>query len=253
MELNWTTFALEVVNFLILVWILKRFLYKPVLEAIVRRKAAIDKTLSDARALQDQATALEQQYRNRVADWETEKETMRAGIREEIAAQREKLMAALQKSLADEREKARAVEQRRLDDLVAKADEDGKQKGAQFAASLLSRFASPDLEARIAEVTLEELPLLPPEQLAALVAAVGKDSHSIAVTSAFPLPPARRATLEAKLREIVPGPVSVIFQEDTRLVAGLRLAVGPWVVDANIAGELRFFTGALRHNPSGQS
>ncbi len=48
MELNWTTFALEIVNFLILVWILKRFLYKPVLEAIARRKTAIDKTLSDA-------------------------------------------------------------------------------------------------------------------------------------------------------------------------------------------------------------
>ena len=39
---------LEVVNFLVLVWMLKRFLYKPVLEAIAQRKAAIDKTLSDA-------------------------------------------------------------------------------------------------------------------------------------------------------------------------------------------------------------
>ena len=37
MELNWTTFALEAVNFMVLVWILKRFLYKPVLAAIAQR------------------------------------------------------------------------------------------------------------------------------------------------------------------------------------------------------------------------
>ena len=49
MELSWPTFFLEIINFLVLVWILKRFLYKPVLEAIAHRKAVIDKTLVDAK------------------------------------------------------------------------------------------------------------------------------------------------------------------------------------------------------------
>ena len=37
MQLNWSTFVLEIINFLILVWVLKRFLYKPVLAAIAQR------------------------------------------------------------------------------------------------------------------------------------------------------------------------------------------------------------------------
>ena len=39
MTLSWPTFILEIVNFLVLVWILKRFLYQPILQAIEERKA----------------------------------------------------------------------------------------------------------------------------------------------------------------------------------------------------------------------
>ena len=51
MELSWSTFILEAINFLVLVWILKRFLYKPVLDVIERRKAGIEKIQADAKAL----------------------------------------------------------------------------------------------------------------------------------------------------------------------------------------------------------
>src|SRR5579863_5192225 len=112
MELNWTTFALEIVNFLVLVWILKRFLYKPVLAAIARRKAAIDETLSNANTRQTQAQALEQQYRNRLADWELENEKLRAAVIEENNTLRTQLMESLQDSLEKEREKSRVLEER---------------------------------------------------------------------------------------------------------------------------------------------
>jgi len=48
LELSWSTFLLEIINFLVLVWILKHFLYKPVLDVIARRRSGIEKTLADA-------------------------------------------------------------------------------------------------------------------------------------------------------------------------------------------------------------
>ena len=48
MAIDWTTFALEVVNFLVLVWLLKRFLYQPVLEVLVQRRAGVARTLEEA-------------------------------------------------------------------------------------------------------------------------------------------------------------------------------------------------------------
>ena len=53
MELNWSTFVLEILNFLVLVWILKRFLYKPVLAVIARRREGIEKSLAEARSLHE--------------------------------------------------------------------------------------------------------------------------------------------------------------------------------------------------------
>ena len=132
MELSWPTFFLEIINFLVLVWILKRFLYKPVLEAIAQRKAVIDKTLADAKAKEAGAQALEQQYQNRLADWENEKEKLRAGVAEEISAQRAQMMAALENSLKQEREKARVLEERRLNELQSKAEEAGMARACNL-------------------------------------------------------------------------------------------------------------------------
>ena len=58
MELNWSTFLLEIINFLVLVWILKRFLYQPVLDVIARRRKAIEAQLAEALRLQDEAESL---------------------------------------------------------------------------------------------------------------------------------------------------------------------------------------------------
>jgi len=101
--LSWPTFILEIVNFLVLVWILKRFLYRPILQAIEERKARIEKTLADAKARQNEGEALEQQFQKRLADWEDEKQRLRAEVTQEIAGRRTQLLAALDDSLKQER------------------------------------------------------------------------------------------------------------------------------------------------------
>jgi len=84
MELNWSTFVLEIINFLVLVWILKRFLYKPVLKVIAKRRAAIEKTLTEARDKEKAAEELKTRYEGRVAQWDRE----RAQAREDLARER---------------------------------------------------------------------------------------------------------------------------------------------------------------------
>lgn len=247
MELTWTTFILEIVNFLILIWILKRFLYKPVLEAIAKRKAAIDKTLSDATARQAEAKALEAQYQNRLTAWESEKEGLRAGVEKEINAYREQKMAALEESLAQEREKSRVVEQRRLNELEIKAEEESRLEGVQFTARLLTRLASAELETRIVDLVLEDIPLLPVEQLQAVKAAGRDGARSVKVTSAFTLPETQRCAITKILEAVRQDGATTEFKEDSRLLAGVRISIGPWVLHANIEDELQFFANALRH------
>ena len=61
MQIDWMTLVLEIINFLVLVWILKRFLYKPVMEAIAARQRRVDGKLAEAKAIEDGAKELERQ------------------------------------------------------------------------------------------------------------------------------------------------------------------------------------------------
>jgi F-type H+-transporting ATPase subunit b len=247
-QLNWSTFLLEVVNFLVLVWILKRFLYKPVLEAIARRKAAIDKTLSDAQAKHEQAQTLELQYQNRLADWEREKEGLRAALTEELRVQRERLTADLHKALEQEREKERVLAERRLAEMEDHAAEQGVAKGVQFTARLLERLASPELEARLATLVLEDLSQLPPAQRDALREACRDSQRPVKVASAFPLAEGQRSQLLQALREATRENLAATFEQDSSLVAGLRISAGPWTVRANLRDELQFFAEMVKHD-----
>jgi F-type H+-transporting ATPase subunit b len=246
-ELSWPTFFLEIINFLVLVWILKRFLYKPVLEAISQRKNLIDKTLAEARAKEAGAQALVQQYQNRLAEWENEKEKLRAAVVEETSQQRTRMMAGLEVSLKQEREKARVLEERRLSELEHKSEEAGIARGVQFTARLLARAASPEVEARLIMLALEDIAALPSEQLQGLRSAAQDARLQIKVTSAFPLSDAQRAAIGQRLQELTKNNIAVEFSEDSRLVGGLRISIGPWVLRANIEDELEFFSHAMLH------
>jgi F-type H+-transporting ATPase subunit b len=109
--------ALEIVNFLILVWILKRFLYQPVMAMIARRRAAIEQKLADATARLEQGHDLERQYRERLADWKREKEQSRTTLHGELDQERARLMEQLKAELEQERERARVLEVRRTEEL----------------------------------------------------------------------------------------------------------------------------------------
>ncbi len=57
MHFDWSTFALQTVNFAILVWLLHRFLYRPVLRLVDARRAEIEKQYAEARAVEAEAKA----------------------------------------------------------------------------------------------------------------------------------------------------------------------------------------------------
>lgn len=241
MELDWSTFALQIVNFLVLVWLLKRFLYQPVMNTIAQRKAGIEKALTEAEAMRREAQTLRDQYEHRLADWEQEKEKARSRLREELNAERSRLQAELRASLDQEREKARVQEARRLDELARHADAVAIAQAAQFVSRLLARLAGPALQDQIIKVVLEDLRALPKEQQQAIRDAVTTEMP-VAVTSAYALSRAQREALAEALQELTGRSLSYDWQENPELIAGVRLSVGPWMLRANLQDELSFFT-----------
>jgi F-type H+-transporting ATPase subunit b len=241
LELNWSTFLLEIINFLILVWILKHFFYKPVLNVIARRRRSIEKSLNDANTLHEDAEALRVQYENRLAEWEKERQAARTSLVKEIETERAQQLEALRATLGKERKKARVIEQRRLETNRLRTEEMALAQGAQFATRLLSVAAGPELEQRLLDLLLKELTALPPKQLSTLRAAAGKTADRILVASTYPLNDATRLSLENTLASVLEVTTPFHFEQDKELLAGLRVTMGSWVLRANLQDELKSF------------
>jgi len=241
LELNWSTVVLEIVNFLILVWILKHFLYQPVLEVIARRRAGIEKTLADAETRHAQAANLQEQYEGRLAEWDKERQQARDRLARELDAERVRKLAELQTTLEQEREKLRVAEERRQADALRKLEETALQHATRFTTQLLQQAAGAELEARLVDLAIAGLAALPAGRIAELRNSYGKPPEAIRVASAFPLADDQRQRLGQALAGIAGPDIPQHFEQDSALLAGVRISIGAWVLGINLADELQGF------------
>jgi F-type H+-transporting ATPase subunit b len=246
MSFDWSTFTLEIINFLVLVWLLKHFLYRPVLSMIERRQQAVQKTLQEAQDARDEAGKLQADYQSRNAQWQTELEQRRRALDSELEAERQHRLKALDAEIIGERKRQETLQQHEqaLHEKSLQARAAGQS--AQFAALLLQRLATPELDRRMLDVTLEDLSALPPERIDALRTAVAK-ANEILVCSRLGLGTEDRTRLERALVGFASTLPTVRYTQDPDLIAGLRISIGAWELDASLAGELRLFAESGSH------
>jgi len=240
-ELNWSTFILEIINFLVLVWILKRFLYKPVMDMIARRQASIDKTLADAKQLHDDAENLQQQYEGRLAAWDQERKQAREKLAEELHADRARKLDELKATLEQERERASVADQRRLADAHQEMEDTALAHGAQLASQLLKQAAGPEVESRLIDLAIDELSKLNKERLDTLRSSHGQISDGIVISSAYSMPADQQHKLQHALNSVLGKDTPLRFEQDGTLLAGVCINVGAWQLSLNLRDELKGF------------
>ena len=245
MELDWTTFLLEVINFLILVWLLKRFLYQPVLEVIGKRRQKIQAELLQAATTQDQASQLKEQYEKRLVEWDQEKRAALDVLTQEIAGERENRLRQVEDELEQQRLKHQARDQQQQLSWRSQAEAGALQLGSAFAARLLRELAGPEVDQRLRQLFVDQLQALPQSELAKLKEGWQGSSSAVEVLSAAPLDAGQQDTIRRALEQAF-GPCQGDWRFDTdeNLVAGLRVSVGGWVLQANLQDELEFFSEA---------
>jgi len=241
---NPSTFVLEVINFLILVWILRRFLYRPVVAVIEARRQTIAASLDDAAAREARAEALERQYADRLSAWEAEKRQAREQWLADLNNEKGRLMEAFRIGLEAERQQADVLMRRQLSARQADLEQQAIELGGRFAARLLERLASPELEARLLDVFIEDLSRVPEERWQAVTTAARDDAGQARLLSAFPLDDRQRGDVQQAVSAQLGRPVICDFIEDRGLIAGLRFELGPLSLNATLRDELEFFRAA---------
>ena len=239
MNFDWSTFLLEILNFFILLWLLQRFLYRPVLDVIQTRQRNIQATLEDARRLEAEALATRGALDARIGDWEAEKARAQARLEEDIAAERQRLLKALDEDLAEAKARQTAHDEHERREVLQAMERQALDSGGRFVSRLLQRLGSPQLEDALVAAALDDLDRLPAAEIEKLKAALA--ANGLEVVSVFPLSDGRRQALEARLGQLAGQAVHPVYRQEPALLSGLCIHVGSWVLAANLRDELKFF------------
>lgn len=242
MTLDWSTFILEIINFLLLVWLLGHFLYKPVLNIINRRREEIEKQLHDAETARNEAESIKSKYEGRLTEWQREKDEAIKELHNEIDRERTSLLKQLESSLEQEHEKEQALFQRRLQEESRKNEKLALEQGTVFTTRLLSKLANPELENSIIRLSLETLNNYSDRDREVLHEALDKEHPLINVTSAYVLDETIRGDIEESLSRLFDQPHKFKYSLDSGLIAGIQIEIGAWTLSANLMDELKYFT-----------
>lgn len=243
MQIDWSTFLLEILNFLVLVWILKRFLYQPVLDSIDVRAKRIATQISDAEKTTKAAETLKQQYESRLTKWNQECETSRQELARDLDQERKKRLEELQKYLKEERklseERDKAINASH-EALLLKQTND---KAFAKISAMLTRVADKFLTISLADMLVEDLSSLTNETLKNLQNAANKipAGENIEVYSAHELDKKTEDKIKNALAKLLDKKVKININVSSQLIAGLRVAIGEYVLYASVFDELEFF------------
>ncbi len=247
MELSWTTFVLELINFLVLVWVLKRLFYAPIKRAIAARRAAVEKTLQDAEFSKREAYELRSKYEGRLREWELEKERQKEEFRKELGEERTKQLKLTESLIAEEREKALALQEKQDAERRLNEEQEAMKQALVFASRALKDVACPELEAKIVDLVAKQLSSGDADALPFAATQSWDHGAVVRVQSAYALTEPQRATLGNVLKNKLGTGAPIEFGVDGNLLAGLEIMLGSYVVRANLRDELDYFSAMRNH------
>ena len=238
MLIDWFTVGAQIVNFLILVWLLKRLLYKPILDAIDAREKRIAAELADA----DTKKADAQKERTAFEDKNKAFDLQRIGLlgkaADEAKAERERLIDQAKKdaeSLRVTHADALRGDQIRLGGEIALLAE---REVFAIARKALADLATVSLEERVGEVFTRRLRELDPKDKALLGDALKNSSQPALVRSAFDLPPDQKAAIQNALNETFSAVVRIKFKDSQEVICGIELTANGQKVAWSISSYL---------------
>jgi F-type H+-transporting ATPase subunit b len=226
MLIDWFTVGAQALNFLVLMWLLRRFLYQPVLTAIDARETRIASALADARLQKGEAQKLCDEFNQKNAEFTAQRTALLARAVLDADLEGARMMDDVQRAGA-------ALEAKQRQALTEYAAERAVQlRGMtinavfETARKALADLASVDVEARLASAFATRLRALPPGAKAAFGAALAAAACSADVRSRFALADADKSTIQNVVNETFSANVTLRFGTSPDGICGIELSAG---------------------------
>ena len=238
MLIDWFTVGAQALNFLILVWLMKRYLYKPVLNAIDEREKRIAAELADADAKKAEAKTERDEFQHKNETFDKERAALLKTTTDAAEVERQKLLdeaRAAADALRAKREDALQTEQRNLSQEISRWTQ---KEVFAIARKALADLATASLEERMSETFVLRVCALTGAAKEQLAAALRASTRPVPVRSAFNLPPEQQAAIQKAINETFSADIHIQFETVPELVGGIELSASGQKVAWSIADYL---------------
>ncbi len=232
MSIDWITVAAQIANFLVLVWLLKRFLYRPILDGIDAREAEIAERMGEAKTIREAAEAEKAEFARRVARLESEQSDVLVTVRAEAQGVREKMLAETREQLAAERAGLARDRKAEAQRYATALQNSGAEALLALTRKALMELADETFEERVVIHAGRQIDASRQELLEA-----ASGASEAVVTTRDSLSETLRAALANQVAERLPE-LTLRFATDPAQAPGLVLRLGGvqvgWTVDSYI-------------------
>jgi F-type H+-transporting ATPase subunit b len=220
MHVDWWTLALQTVNVLVLIWILARFFFRPVVAIIARRQEEAGKLLADAAAVREQARHVREEADKAHGQIDAERDRLVAEARKAAQLEKAGLLTQAAEEIAKLRNEAKAaIDRDRIaadDALVARAGE----LSVEIAQRLLARLPPGAGLSVFLDGLTKEVEALPPEIRQTL--ASPKAGSPVEIVTAAPLSEDDKKHVGSALKGALEQ-AAIVFRSDPTVIAGIEL------------------------------
>ncbi|WP_058035021.1 ATP synthase F0 subunit B [Burkholderia pseudomallei] len=219
MRIDWSTLALQTVNVVVLVWLLSRFLFRPVSDIIAKRQAAARKLIDDASRGRDAAHAERERARAERASLAAARDDALKDALAQAAAERERLIAAARADAQALRDAARAQADADAVQRTKALDARATRLAIDIAAKLLARLPDSARVAGFVDGVAASLARLPADVRASLA----DEDAQVRLVAPRALTAQEAAACRAAFAASVGRPLEPDVRVDPALIAGLEL------------------------------
>ena len=223
MLINWFTVAAQIVNFLILVALLKRFLYGPIVAAMTAREGRIAAQLTEAQQKRQEAEQEEASLRQKIREIEEQRQEMLTEAGRQAEAHKQELFSQARQEVEQIRQKWAASLKREKETFLQNLKQRLAQEVVAISRRALQEMGNLELEQRLTEVFLDRLRQLAPEEQTAIRESVKETGGELLITTAFELSEETRQKIAAQVQEQFGQDLALRFATSGELLAGIEL------------------------------
>lgn len=220
MTIDWITVSAQIVNFLILVWLLQHFLYRPVIRAMERREQRIADRLNEARDREQAAEEESQRYQRELDQIDQKREKILTQARKDAEEQNRQLLEEGREKAAAARKAWQHQVDREKEDFLSNLRQRSAMAVQEMTYKVLTDLADTDLETRIVDKFIGQLGSLEEETRQAFT---DSTDDTVNIASAFELDSNTRGRLTRAVHEHLAKDLDVEYSQSGDLLCGIML------------------------------